>query len=76
MVRSVEKVVDLLQQYLNLKINVTSADVLRLNYDGNIFLRNGQVDQAIECYNKALELGGLSFLISLVLQLFVVHCCR
>lgn len=61
MVRSVEKVVDLLQQYLNLKINVTSADVLRLNYDGNIFLRNGQVDQAIECYNKALELGGFKF---------------
>lgn len=57
MVRSVEKVVELLQQYLNLNINVTSADVLRLNYEGNVFLRNGQVDLAIDCYNKALELG-------------------
>lgn len=59
MVRSVEKVVELLQQYLNLNINITSADVLRLNYEGNVFLRNGQVDLAIECYNKALDLGGI-----------------
>jgi len=63
MVRSVEKVVEILQQYLNLNINVTSADVLRLNYEGNVFLRNGQVDSAIDCYNKALEFGGVLYLL-------------
>lgn len=57
MVRSVERVVDLLQKHLNLDINVTSADVLRLNYEGNVHLRNGQVDSAIACYDAALRLG-------------------
>lgn len=56
-VRSVDTVVELLQQYLNLAVNITSAEVLRLNYEGNVFLRNGDVDHAIECYDKALELG-------------------
>lgn len=56
MVRSVEKVVQLLQMHLNLDINVTSADVLRLNYEGNVHLRNGQVDSAIDCYDAALAL--------------------
>ena len=31
MVRSVESVVELLQDHLNLKVNITSAEVLRLN---------------------------------------------
>eukprot|EP00981_Chlorochromonas_danica_P005052 scaffold1016_cov175-Ochromonas_danica.AAC.10 len=57
MVRSVEKVVELLQSTLHIDINMTSADVLRLNYEGNIYLRSGEVDQAIECYDKALSLG-------------------
>jgi tetratricopeptide (TPR) repeat protein len=56
-VRSVDTVVELLQTYLNMKVNITSAEVLRLNYEGNVFLRNGDVDNAIECYDKALELG-------------------
>ena len=57
MIRSVENVVDLLQTHLNLQVNITSAEVLRLNYEGNIHLRNGEVDSAIDCYDKALELG-------------------
>ena len=56
-VRSVETVVDLLQTHLKLDVNVTSAEVLRLNYEGNVFLRNGDADAAIECYDGALELG-------------------
>jgi len=56
-VRSVDTVVELLQTYLNLPVNLTSAEVLRLNYEGNVFLRNGDVDRAIDCYDKALELG-------------------
>lgn len=27
------------------------------NSEGNVFLRGGDVDLAIECYDKALELG-------------------
>jgi len=57
MVRSVEKVVELLQNHLALDINITSADVLRLNYEGNVHLRSGEVDKAIQCYDRALELG-------------------
>ena len=57
MVRSVETVVDLLQTHLNLAVNVTSAKVLDLNYEGNVHLRNGDLDSAIECYDRALELG-------------------
>jgi tetratricopeptide (TPR) repeat protein len=57
MVRSVETVVGLLQTHLHLDVNVTSAEVLRLNYEGNVYLRGGEVDLAIECYDKALELG-------------------
>lgn len=57
MIRSVENAVDLLQKHLGLNVNVTSAEVLRLNYEGNIHLRNGEVDLAIECYDKGLELG-------------------
>lgn len=34
-IRSVENVVDLLQLHLGLNVNVTSAEVLRLNYEGN-----------------------------------------
>ena len=57
MVRSVETVVDLLQTHLNLAVNVTSAKVLDLNYEGNVHLRNGDLDAAIECYDRALDLG-------------------
>lgn len=57
MVRSVEIVVNLLQTNLNLNVNITSAEVLKLNYEGNVFLRSGEVDSAIDCYNKALDLG-------------------
>ena len=57
MVRSVETVVSLLQEHLHLKVNITSADVLRLNYEGNVFLREGEVDYAIDRYNRALALG-------------------
>jgi hypothetical protein len=52
MVRSVETVVGLLQTHLHLDVNVTSAEVLRLNYEGNVYLRGGDVDLAIECYDK------------------------
>jgi tetratricopeptide (TPR) repeat protein len=57
MVRSVESVASLLKMHLSLDINATSAEALRLNYEGNVHLRNGDVDQAIECYNIALEMG-------------------
>lgn len=57
MLRSVESVVDLLQKNLQLNVNATAAEVLRLNYEGNVYLKNGEVDLAIEMYNKALKLG-------------------
>eukprot|EP01035_Chromulina_nebulosa_P018031 gene18031-23673_t len=57
MVRSVEVVVELLQTHLLLQVNVTSAEVLKLNYEGNVFLSNGDVNRAIDCYDKAIELG-------------------
>lgn len=56
-VRSIETVVELLQKHLSLAVNYTSAEVLKLNYEGNIYLRNGDVDNAISCYDRALELG-------------------
>jgi hypothetical protein len=57
MVRSVETVVALLQTHLNLAVNVTSAKVLDLNYEGNVHLRNGDLDSAVDCYDRALALG-------------------
>ena len=44
-----------LQTHLGLDVNVTSAEVLRLNYEGNVFLKDGKVDQAIECYNNVRQ---------------------
>jgi hypothetical protein len=55
-VRGVDKIVDLLESHLMLEINVTSSEVLRLNYEGNIHLSNGQLEEAIDCYNTALSL--------------------
>ena len=57
-VRSVDSIVDLLQAHLDMNVNVTSAEVLRLNYEGNILLRAGKVDDAIDKYSRALSLGG------------------
>lgn len=57
MVRSVDNIVDLLDKHLDLSVNVTSAEVLRLNYEGNINLRAGKVDEAITYYTNALSLG-------------------
>ena len=54
MVRSVDTVVSLLKTHLFLDVNTTSAEALRLNYEGNVHLRNGDVDRAIDCYNTAL----------------------
>eukprot|EP01041_Mallomonas_annulata_P006415 gene6415-12970_t len=56
-VNSVEIVVQLLRTHLNLDVNATSSEALRLNYEGNVHLRGGEVDRAIECYNRALSLG-------------------
>ncbi len=56
-VRSVDAVVALLQDNLNLDVNLTSANVLKLNYEGNVYLRDGEVDKAVECYDSALALG-------------------
>jgi tetratricopeptide (TPR) repeat protein len=56
-VRSVQSVVELLQTHLDLNVNYTSAEVLRLNYEGNAHLTNGNLDAAINCYNQAIELG-------------------
>lgn len=56
-VRSVDSIVDLLQTHLDMHVNVTSAEVLRLNYEGNIQLRAGNVDAAIDNYSRALSLG-------------------
>ena len=55
-VRSVENVVKILQDSLGIVVNLTSAEVLRLNYDGNFYLSEGKVDQAIQCYDQALLL--------------------
>ena len=57
MLRSVESVVELLQDNLEIDINVTAAEVLRLNYEGNLHLKSGKVDLAIEFYDKALAFG-------------------
>ena len=57
MVRSVDSVVNLLKSHLSLDINATSAEALRLNYEGNVHLRNGDVDLAVSCYNTALGMG-------------------
>lgn len=57
MLRSVESVVQLLQDSLKLDINITAAEVLRLNYEGNLHLKSGKVDLAIEFYDKALKFG-------------------
>lgn len=56
-VRSVDSIVDLLQTHLDINVNITSAEVLRLNYEGNIQLRAGNVDAAIDNYSHALSLG-------------------
>lgn len=56
-VRSVETVVNLLQNELGVNVNLTAAEVLRLNYDGNLNLSEGKVEEAILCYDKALSLG-------------------
>ena len=56
-VRSVDAVVSLLQDNLNLDVNLTSAEVLKSNYEGNVYLRDGDVDKAIECYDSALSLN-------------------
>jgi tetratricopeptide (TPR) repeat protein len=56
MVRSVDIVVDLLQRHLKLDVNLTSAEVLRLNFEGNAYLKSNDADRAIECYDRALEL--------------------
>jgi tetratricopeptide (TPR) repeat protein len=57
MLRSVEAVVELLQVNLKLDLNFTAAEVLRLNYEGNLHLKSGKVDLAIEFYDKALAFG-------------------
>ena len=57
MVRSVDTVVSLLKTHLFLDVNTTSAEALRLNYEGNVHLRNGDVDRAIDCYNTAISFG-------------------
>ena len=56
-VRSVENVVKILQDSLSLPVNLTSAEVLRLNYDGNFYLSEGKVDEAIRCYDQAILLN-------------------
>ena len=59
-VRSVDAVVSLLQEILDMEVNLTSAEVLKLNYEGNVYLRDGEVDKAIESYSSALVLGDSS----------------
>lgn len=59
-VRSVDAVVSLLQENLDIGVNLTEAEVLKLNYEGNVYLRDGEVDQAIESYSSALSLGSSS----------------
>jgi hypothetical protein len=57
MLRSVESVVELLKENLNLNINTTAAEVLRLNYEENVYLKSDEVNLAIDAYNKALAIG-------------------
>ena len=58
-VRSVENVVKILQDSLGIPVNLTSAEVLRLNYDGNFYLSEGKVEEAIRCYDQAIQLNDL-----------------
>jgi tetratricopeptide (TPR) repeat protein len=55
----VETVANLLQNQIGVLVNLTSAEVLRLNYDGNLNLSQGDIDGAIKCYDQALRLGDL-----------------
>lgn len=59
-VRSVDAVVSLLQENMDIDVNLTEAEVLKLNYEGNVYLRDGEVDLAIESYSSALSLGDSS----------------
>ena len=38
-------------------LNVINRNIFIFCSEGNVFLRSGDVDLAIECYDKALELG-------------------
>jgi tetratricopeptide (TPR) repeat protein len=56
-VRSVDAVVSLLEENLGVNVNMTAAQVLKLNYEGNVYLRDGEVDKAIDSYSGALRIG-------------------
>eukprot|EP00601_Ochromonadales_sp_CCMP2298_P005002 CAMPEP_0173193130 /NCGR_PEP_ID=MMETSP1141-20130122/13794_1 /TAXON_ID=483371 /ORGANISM="non described non described, Strain CCMP2298" /LENGTH=336 /DNA_ID=CAMNT_0014117445 /DNA_START=151 /DNA_END=1161 /DNA_ORIENTATION=- len=55
-VASVDRIVELLETHLELEINRTTSVVLKLNYEGNMLLKIGEVDTAIKCYDKAMEM--------------------
>ena len=40
-----------------MNINTTAAEVLRLNYEENVYLKSDEVNLAIDAYNKALAIG-------------------
>lgn len=54
---SVEKVYDVFTSQLGISINQSSADCLKLNFQGNAHLDKNEVDQAIGCYDKAIPLS-------------------
>ena len=49
------------------------TNILLIHYidEGNVYLRNGEVSQAIDCYDKALKLGSYILLLLLLLLLHV-----
>ncbi len=54
---SVDKVYDVFTSQLGIAINQSSADCLKLNFQGNAHLDKNEVDQAIDCYDKAIPLS-------------------
>ena len=51
------QVYDIFTSQLGISINQSSADCLKLNFQGNAHLDKNEVNQAIECYDKAIPLS-------------------
>jgi tetratricopeptide (TPR) repeat protein len=54
---SIQQVYDVFTSQLGIRINQSSADCLKLNFQGNAHLDKNEVDRAIECYDKAIPLS-------------------
>ena len=55
-VDSVDRVHRVLTSHLGINVNTSRVECLKLNFRGNEHLERNEVDEAIECYDKAMEL--------------------